>query len=270
MIIAQLPVGAKIKERDSGLVFLIGEHGHPGYDGTTLVADNVVAQACLDAPEEKNPDERLRLTGNNSYFRSNLHQWLNSGLQSWYTPAHEYDAPPTEETIAQRPNYYDRHGYNAYAGKPGFLSWFGDGFKSAILENLVPCVNDARDGIEFIKAKVFLPSTEEIGVRTHDTVKEGGKIAVFNDFRIRYATPAPEALANSQWRPAFFNSAQMFWYWLRTPHSRDPGFAYYAHNTNPYSFKFACCPWMGVRPALSVDPALAVVPSRAMPGQYLV
>jgi hypothetical protein len=270
MTISDLPVGAKLKERDSGLVFLIAGHEHPGYEGTTLLADNVIAQACFDAPEERNPDERLRITGSNNYRLSNLHVWLNSEGGGWYSPSHEYDAPPSEEALAQRPNAYDRHGYNAYDGKPGFLSWFGEGFRGAILESQVPCLSGGRDGIEYIKAKVFLPSAEEAGIRTHEPVKEGVKLAVMDDFRMRFATPSPEALVTAQFRPAYFNAGQLFWYWLRTPHSLDPGFVCYAHNTNPYSYKFACCPWMGVRPMLNIDPALAVTPSRAAPGLFLV
>lgn len=269
MKIADLPVGAKLKERDSGLVFLIGEHNHAGYTGTTLLADNIIVQACMDAPEPENPNERLRITGNNNYSLSNLHKWLNSCGDGWYCASHEYDAPPAEEFIALRRNYYDTHGYNAYAGKPGFLAWFGEGFRNAIAESDVPCINDGRDGIMHIKAKAFLPSTEEAGIRTHDSIKEGSKIAVFDDFRIRFAAPAPEALRSAQWNPAYFNADQMFWYWLRTPHSLDPGYVYYAHNTNPYSFKFAGCPWMGVRPMLNIDSDMVISPSRSEPGLFL-
>ena len=270
MKVSDLPVGAKLKERDSGLVFLVGEHGHHGYEGTTIIADNVVAQACMDAPEGRNPNERLRLTGNNKYSLSNLHIWLNAEGNDWYSASHEYDEPPSEEAISQRPNLYDRHGYNAYVNKPGFLSWFGEDFRKAIIESSIPCMNDGRDGVEHIKAKVFVPSVEEIGIRSHEQIKEGSKISVFNDFRTRYATPSFEALYNAQWRPAYFNSDQRFWYWLRTPHSLDPGFVYYAHFVNPYGFKFACCPWMGVRPMLNINPAYPVMPSRSIPGLYLV
>ena len=118
MIIADLHIGAKLKERDSGLVFLVGEHGHAGYSGTTLVADNVIAQMCMDAPEPENPDERLRITGNCRYRLSNLHMWLNSEDDEWYAAAHEYDAPPREDFPAMRPNCRDSRGYNAYIDKP--------------------------------------------------------------------------------------------------------------------------------------------------------
>jgi hypothetical protein len=266
----ELPVGVKVREKTSGLVFLVGEHAHAGYKGTTLVANNVIGQACLDAPEENNPNERLRLTGYNYYAFSNLHQWLNAEGRDWYKPAHEYDAAPTEANIAQRPTCYDRHGYNAYENKAGFLSWFGASFREAIYESDVPCTNRRQDGIEYIKAKAFLLSTAEAGIRTSDPLKEGSKIAVFSDFRNRYAVPSYEAVANADWQAAYFTTDNLFWYWLRTPKGNDEGFTYYAHNANPYSYKFSCCPWVGIRPALNVDSNLPVAASVNVRGLYLI
>ncbi|OGO24444.1 MAG: hypothetical protein A2144_01570 [Chloroflexi bacterium RBG_16_50_9] len=270
MILKHLPVGAKVREKTSGIVFLVGEHQHAGYKGTTLVANNVIGQACLDAPEENNPNERLRLTGYNYYAFSNLHQWLNAEDWNWYKPVHEYDAAPTEENIAKRPNYYDRHGYNPYDDKAGFLAWFGEAFRSAIYESDVPCTNKQQNDIEYIKAKAFLLSTAEAGIRTSDPLKEGSKIAVFNDFRNRYAVPSQEAVANSAWQPAYFTTENLFWYWLRTPKGNDEGFTYYAHNANPYSHKFSCCPWVGIRPVVNVDSDLPIEASANVRGLYLM
>jgi hypothetical protein len=267
--LCELPVAAKVREKTSGVVFLVGEHGHPGYKGTTLVANNIIWQACLDAPEEDNPDERLHLTGYNYYPFSNLHQWLNAEGKDWYKPAHQYDAPPTEENIAKRPNFYDRHGYNAYAGKYGFLSWFGPAFRKAIYESDVPCINSKQDGVEHIKAKAFLLSSAEAGIRNKDALKEGSKIAVFNDFRNRYAAPSQDAVANSAWQPAYFTVDNVFWYWLRTPKFDDRGFTCYSHSANPYSYKFSCCPWVGIRPSLNVNSDLPVEASPNVRGLYL-
>jgi hypothetical protein len=267
--LGELPVGSKIREKTSGIVFLVGEHGHPGYRGTTLVANNVIGQACFDAPEPDNPDKDLRLTGYNYYPFSNLHRWLNADGPDWYKPAYKYDTAPTEENIAQRPNFYDRHSYNAYADKAGFLSWFSSLFRIAIYESDIPCTNSKRDGIEYIKAKVFLLSMAEAGIRTAEPLKEGSKIAVFNDFRNRYAAPSQDAVANSAWQPAYFTVDNMFWYWLRTPNYGNGGFTCYAHSGNPYSYKFCSCPWVGIRPALNIDPELPVEPSPNVSGLYL-
>jgi len=268
--LCELSVGTKVREKTSGIIFLVGEHDHTGYSGTTLVTSHVIGQACLDAPEQDNPNERLRLTGYNYYAFSNLHQWLNAEGQNWYKPAHQYDAAPDEENIAQRPNFYDGHGYNAYANKPGFLSWFSEAFRHAVYESDIPCTNSRQNDIEYIKAKVFLLSTAEAGIRTSDPLKEGSKIAVFNDFRNRYASPSVDALSISAWQPAYFNAEALFWYWLRTPKGNDEGFTYYAHNANPYSHKFACCPWLGIRPALNVDSNLPVEKSVNVPRLFLV
>jgi len=267
--LGQLPAGTKVREKTSGIVFMVGEHGHTGYKGTTLVANNVIGQACLDAPEQYNPDERLRLTGYNYYAFSNLHQWLNAEGKDWYKPAYKYDAPPTEENIAQRPNFYDRHGYNPYADKPGFFSWFSSIFHDAIVESDVPCINRKRNGIEYIKAKAFLLSAAEAGIRTHDNIMEGSKIAVFNDFRNRYAAPSPDAVANSQWQPAYFTVDNTFWYWLRTPNFGDEGFTCYAHSGNPYSYKYSSCPWVGIRPVINIESDLPVEASVSVRGLYL-
>ena len=270
MKLKQLPVGARVREKTSGIVFLVGEHGHPGYNGTTLVASHVIGQACLDAPEENNPNARLRVTGYNYYAFSNMHQWLNAEGRDWYRPAHEYDDGPSEKNIARRPNFWDRHGYNAYDENPGFLSWFGETFRDAVLESDVPCTNRNQDQIEYIKAKAFLLSTAEAGIRTSDTLKEGSKIDVFNDFRIRYASPSADAVANSAWQPAYFTTENLFWYWLRTPTGDDEGFTYYAHNVNPYGHKFSCCPWVGIRPVVNVDSDLLVEMSVNVGGLSLI
>jgi hypothetical protein len=270
VILAQLPVGVKVREKTSGMLFLVGEHGHAGYKGTTLVANHVVGFGCLDAPEENNPNQRLHLTGLNHYAFSNLHQWLNAEGEDWYRSAHEFDAPPTEENLAKRPNAYDHHGYNAYAQKPGFLSWFGADFREAIFESEVPCSDRTQASLEFIKAKAFLLSTAEAGIRTTDPLQEGSKIAVFRDFRNRAATPSVEAIASAEWQPAYLTAKNLSWYWLRTPKGNDEGFTYYAHTTCPFSHKFSCCPWVGIRPVVNVDSQLPVEASASVRGLYLI
>jgi hypothetical protein len=269
VILKELPVGAKLREKTSGVTFLVGEHGHPGYKGTTLVADHVIGQGCLDAPEAENSNKRLHLTGYNYYPFSNLHQWLNAQGLDWYKPLHEFDAPPDEKNLSRRPNTYDHHGYNAYADRPGFLSWFGEEFRQAIYENEIPCTDKQQKSVEYIKARAFLLSIAEAGIRTSDPLEEGSKISVFNDFRNRLATPSAEAVAEAGWQPAYLSVRNLFWYWLRTPKSNDEGFTYYAHTSCPYSHKFCCCPWLGIRPVINVDSGIRVEESRNVRGLYL-
>ncbi len=270
MTLRDLPIGTKVREKNSGVVFLVGEHEHAGYKGTTLITDHIIGQACLDAPEINNPSTHIQLSGYNHYAFSNLHQWLNAEDKDWYHPLHTYDAEPSEENIAVRPNSYDSHGYNAYSNKEGFLSWFSESFRNAIYESDIPCINCQQDDIEIIKAKVFLPSTAEAGIRIHDPLMEGNKIAIFNDFRYRYATPSDDAVANSQWQPAYFNTGQLYMYWLRTPKLHEQGFSYYAHTVNPCSVKFCSCAWIGIRPVVNMDSGSMVEKSKNVGGLYLI
>ncbi|MBN1366555.1 MAG: hypothetical protein JW967_01330 [Dehalococcoidales bacterium] len=270
MILTQLPIGTKVRGKNSGIVFMVGEHEHPGYRGTTLVADNVIGQICLDAPEINNPNERLRMTGYNYYAYSNLHQWLNATGKNWFKPMHEYDIAPSENNIAARRNFYDKHGYNAYEKRPGFLSWFGEAFRDAIYESDLPCIDKKKYCIEYIKAKIFILSTAEIRVNTSAPLLEGSKITIFDEFRNRYAAPSAEGMLNAQWFPAYYNPGQLFSYWLRTPKVNDEGFTCYAHNGNPYSYKFACFPWLCLRPATNVDSSLPVPESANIRGLYLI
>lgn len=251
MTLDKLPVGARLRERESGVRFLVAEQA-PGV--TTLITDHVVMLGCMDAPEPRNPNWHLQLTGWNNYRLSNLHQWLNAEGTDWYKPSHEYDEPPTEECLSARPSIYDPIGHNAYAHKPGFLSWFSPAFREAILLTDVPITSDDGKSIETLPARAYIPSATELGLRIHDPLEEGKKLRLFNDFRMRYASPSPECLMDSQWQPAHFGSKNVVWYWLRTPNSGNPGFVYYKHYTNPYSYKFAASPWMGIRPLMNVAP----------------
>lgn len=269
MRIQELPIGALLRETVSGVDFRVAAHHHPGYSGTTLITDHVVAQGCMDAPEPENPDERVRITGNNRYALSNLHQWLNAEGEDWYRPTHPYDTPPTEEILSLRPTFFGTSGHNPYAEKPGFLSWFGEAFRSALLESRIPCLSADQSEIEWIPGKAFIPSAAEIGVKLYREA-EGSKLPLFRDFRMRYAAPSPDCIMESEWQPAYFKPSQLIFYWMRTPKGDDTGFSYYCHDVEPYSYKFACMPWMGIRPCMNVDDALEVRPSVNIPGLYLI
>jgi len=250
----QLRVGTKLRECASGVVFLVAEQQA---GSTVLVADEVVMLGCFDAPEVRHEDWQRRLTGWNNYRRSNVHQWLNADGYGWYVPAHEFDEPPTEEVLAARETVYDPVGHNAYAHKCGFLGWFGRTFREAVLPTEVSVTSDDGQRIETLTARAWLPSAAELGLRTHDPLSEGHALPLFRDFRMRYASPSRACLLDSQWQPAHFGPKNVVWYWLRTPNAGNPGFVYYKHYTNPYSYKFAASPWMGIRPVLRVAPLQA-------------
>ena len=94
MLISELPIGAKIREPLSGLVFQVCAQNHPDYPGTALILDTVLKQRCLDAREPGSSEDQKKY-GNNTFYQSNLCMWLNSdAISDWYTPGHASDAPP--------------------------------------------------------------------------------------------------------------------------------------------------------------------------------
>lgn len=120
MTIADLKVGAK-------LVF--GTYGV----GTTLypiiwlkanrdsefLSEFVLDMVKFDEDERSNPSHDCHYCGNGNYEVSNILQFLNSYEDDWYSPMHEYDAPPGVLTRpSERLGEYLRHS--------GFLHEFQD------------------------------------------------------------------------------------------------------------------------------------------------
>ena len=251
MKLKELYPSDRIIESSSGIVFTVAGKNLYG-DGILLITDKVIAQGAMDAPEPESETDSFTICGNSDYSLSNLHQWLNSDKKNWYSKTHEYDTPPSEEYLSLRPNLYEPIGCNPYYEKQGFLSRFSEGFKDLICESAIPCAKDDNPGLYYINAKVFIPSAAELGLDTK-TVCEGKRLELFEDFRMRYSSPSEECLMEGNWQPAYFRSNRMFWYWLRTPNPTSKGFFAYSHFVNPFAYKFACCPQMGIRPMLSVS-----------------
>lgn len=250
MYIKDLYPGDKVLDSYSGILFTVAGRSPYG-DGMLLITDKVIALGAMDAPEPGSAVENYTITGNSDYSLSNLHQWLNSDKNDWFIPTHDTDTPPSEEYLALRPTLYDPIGHNAYAHKSGFLTRFGNTFRSNICSSLIPCADMDGNGIHYLNTKVFIPSAAELGLRT-GVINEGCELPLFTDFCMRYASPSQECLNESEWHPAYFRENRMIWYWLRTPNPTSPGFLAFSHFTNPFSFKFACSPWMGIRPMLSI------------------
>lgn len=250
MLLNQLYPGDKILDPWSNIVFTVTGPSPYG-QGVLLITDKVIAMGAMDAPEPDSPVENFQITGNNDYILSNLHQWLNSDQKNWFTKTHEYDTPPSEEYLSIRPTLYDPIGHNAYDQKPGFLCRFRESFRSRICKSMIPCADPVDSSVKTYEALFFCPSAAELGLRT-GTAAEGEELPLFKDFCMRYASPSEECLTESEWFPAYFRSHRMFWYWLRTPNPKTRGFTAYSHFTNPFSYKFACSPWLGIRPMVSL------------------
>lgn len=250
MLLNQLYPGDKILDPWSNIVFTVTGPSPYG-EGVLLITDKVIAMGAMDAPEPDSPVENFQITGNNDYILSNLHQWLNSDQKNWFTKTHEYDTPPSEEYLSIRPTLYDPIGHNAYDQKPGFLCRFRESFRSRICKSMIPCADPVDSSVKTYEALFFCPSAAELGLRT-GTAAEGEELPLFKDFCMRYACPSEECLTESEWFPAYFRSHRMFWYWLRTPNPKTRGFTAYSHFTNPFSYKFVCSPWLGIRPMVSL------------------
>ena len=266
MELHQLFPGDKILDSYSGILFtFVGVS--PYGDGILLITDKVIAAGAMDAPEPENELDNFRLCGNSNYALSNLHQWLNSDRKDWFVPTHAADTPPSEEYLSLRPTLYDPVGHNAYADKPGFLTRFHRHFREMICTSAIPCADTEGEGVHELKVKVFIPSAAELGLRT-GVVDEGSELPLFRDFGMRYACPSRECLEESTWQPAFFRENRTFWYWLRTPNTKTKGFVAFSHFVNPFAFKFACSPWLGIRPMLSIRGDAEIAPIGNSLGHY--
>ena len=251
MNLSQLYPGDKVSDPYSGIVFTVAGRSPYG-DGTLLITDKVISVGAMDAPEPEGEIENYQITGNSDYLLSNLNQWLNIDKEDWFSKTHPADTPPSEEYLSIRPTLYDPIGHNAYDGKSGFLLRFNEDFRSNICVSKIPCAALDGSGIRYAQVKFFCPSAAELGIPT-GVIEEGSELPLFNDYRMRYASPSEECMMESQWQPAYFRSNRMFWYWLRTPNTTTAGFMAYSHFTNPFAYKFACCPWMGIRPMVSLS-----------------
>ena len=171
--VKDLPIGSRIREKESGTVFLVADHHHTGWEGTTLVSDRICMISCIDAAEPENPDEQAAASGYNRYALSNIHQWLNSAKDHWYEPQHAFDTPPSEDRIAMRTDVFTSKMFDpegifpapyAYDQLPGYLARFSEGFREAILPSPVICFAPSDPDImyfgppqgETISCKAFL------------------------------------------------------------------------------------------------------------------
>lgn len=268
-----LPIGARVREARSGALFLVADHGHTGWLGTTLVADRAVALGCLDAAEPDNPDEEMRRGGCNRYAWSNIHQWLNADGADWFTPSHPHDAPPTEEN--QYPGRLDAYasplyhesarftGPFAYHKKSGYLHRFSAGFRNAILPTKIPCYAPADPDIvhygpplpEYVSCRAFLLSAAELGLET-DVRNEGSRLRLFLDARMRMC--APENAAIGRGADFVYSQSALTW-WLRSPvaGSSSLGKIFNAEHkfgdVAPVTMTLApVCTVAGIRPALNL------------------
>ncbi len=270
MRLEQLPIGARVLEPDSGLVFVVADRVNGHYPGVTMVTERITTVACFDAAEPERscayPWDGYDRFGCNSYRNSNIHQWLNSAEERWYSPAHPLDTAPEAERT--------RYGEQPNAARSGFLCRFSKAFRSALLEVDVPALErTGKDQGELttVKAKLFLPSRTEIIKGDESGFAEGAPLPLFYDpDRVHRIQPTEEDMARygRSWNPARedapFDAPQIYdpkfswWYYLRTPSLRYGFLVRVMSAYGAVSYTYANNDVVGIRPLCCLDPKLEV------------
>ena len=230
MYISELSVGTRLRDSRSGHSFLIGGHGLPGYPGTVLVSEYVIARRALDAPKAEYTDPERKKFGSNDYPETDLHRWLNSDAED------------------------------------GFLAELSPEMQLALETTAVP-YSRTPESVETFEAKVFIPSLEELGAVCPDHTPEGGRIPVFKEFRRRFALPAAEVVAEARPGWGVLSEGDSWCYWLRSSHPLHSSVQYVCHSHSPYVFYGAFREYIGVRPICCVNDALEV---EQLDGAYTV
>lgn len=194
-------------------VWKIADKNHAGYpaNSVTIIMDRRYRYPiCVDAKEPNNPDANRKVYGNNRYRYSNIHQWLNSNSEAgqWYTAQHEFDEPPISGNTADSSNLY-----KSWAG---FLRMMGKDFEDKLLPTTITVAKPNVDGggYETFTAKMFLPSTTEVGL-SKDGFTEGSKLALFSDNASRVSYYEKDgALVADLWntRTPYKTNGQSVWY----------------------------------------------------------
>jgi hypothetical protein len=196
-----------------------------------------------------------------------LRQWLNSdaGASAWYSAQHGADAPPTAANVSS--------GWNPYDTEAGFLSGFSAHFKAALLPTtLTVAKNTATDGggSETVTDKIFLASNTEVGLANENGVAEGSKLAIFSDNNSRLANPTAQCVGNSNYASSSLNTAQPWYWWLRSPNA---SYSYNARNVsasgalNNYSAYYGSG---GVRPLCNLPSDILVSDLVDSDGAYTI
>jgi hypothetical protein len=272
MKLGGLEIGSKVRDTEGEILFLVAAQNHPGYAGTTLIAEKLVELGCYDAAEPGRARENIfiqsNLYGYNDYAISNIHAWLNAGSEGWFGKSHDLDTPPESP--------YLRYNEVSYSRRNGFLSLFSPRFREAVLEVEVPYLKmESRDkgSLKSVKAKVFLPSRTEMGKGDEHGIPEGKMFPLSYDYSI-YKTTLLQSLLdkygrkiNPEWgnvKIAHYNDPQLYdpkfgwWYWLRTA---NMAYTFLNRVCSPYgalSYTFSYNDVVGIRPVLCLSPDLNV------------
>ena len=261
MMLKKLPIGARVLEPRSKLVFLVaGYEGHAAEGAIPMISERVTTAASFDAAEplheEADKYDGYKKYGFNNYEKSNVHLWLNSTDKVWYKPQHETDAPPEKENT--------RYGEMPAVEQEGYLRRFSDAFLNALALTDVPVLTrTARNEgeIHYVKAKMYLPSRTEVIKGDESGFAEGRPLPIcYDPGKVCMIQPTDEDMEKygSSWNPPhegapmgapqIYDPKYAWWYFLRTP-SLQYGFL--VRNIASYgalSYTYANNDIVGIRP----------------------
>lgn len=248
------------------VTFKMADKNHADYPSgaITLITDKIVMVGAFDAKEPSNSNADRKNYGNNRYIHSNILQWLNSNAAAgkWYSAKHSVDAPPTTAAC---------NGYNGYDTQAGFLAMLDDNFVAALMDTTVTVAkNTVTDGgnYETIASKMFLASTTEVGLENENGIAEGSKLALFNGNTSRLAYPTAQCVTNTNYTNSSFNASAAWYWWLRTPNSRNSYDAHHIYLSGVLSSLIACDGYGGVRPLCNLLSSILVSDTTNSRGNY--
>ena len=259
LMIGTLPIGAKVKFGTLYNTKLVQTIANQSSSLTTLITDSIVFAGAFDAMEPANSDNNRKYSGNNRYLYSNIRQWLNSTAAAgkWYTAQHSADMPPAS-------SYVFGGSSRAYDTLAGYLNqWSADDINKLQTINIV-CEKALVDGggTEIISAKVYLPSSKELGAYGCDS--EGPILQLFssnNTSRIAYYTA--ECIANG-----YGSTGYAGYYWTRTRGSSRSSEAYEITDTGSCRGDAAVYGTAGIRPLCNISASTLISPQTDSDGCY--
>lgn len=131
------------RDRPKPIIWL---KGTPNGD---FITRDAIDYLPFDAKERENAEnENARIMGNSKYSVSNLLQFLNSAEESWFSPMHQFDTPPTVRNVDWNRGQYDQH--------YGFLYFFEE-YEIAALEQDTRVIDTDN-----VATLVRLPSIDDI------------------------------------------------------------------------------------------------------------
>ncbi|GIN60540.1 hypothetical protein J27TS8_05330 [Robertmurraya siralis] len=271
MRLSDLPIGTKVKDPETTyygmpIVFQVAAKNHEGYpeNSVTLITEKLITLKAFDAKEPSNSDSNRRTYGNNRYLYSNIRQWLNKDVDSWYEPQHETDESPNANGV----------NYNYYDSESGFLSNFSRDFKKQILTtNLTVVKNTVTDGgeSETFQDKIFLPSTTEVGLSNENNIAEGSLLEMFTTASAsRIANPTTEAVANSTYTSTSLKDSSPWNWLLRTPVASQSYGIRIVSTSGGITNTQGQAGQQGVRPVLNLPSEIRVYDNPDIDGVYIL